>query len=254
MPPAVDPELVDLAVHVARTGGDLTLRWFGSADLEVRTKADRTPVTEADEAAEQEIRRLLRDDRPDDGILGEEDGEVAGTSGLTWVVDPIDGTQGFTRGVPLYSTLLALVDEHGPAVGVIHLPALRSTLWAARGAGCHVDGHPALVSTVGTLADALLTTSGFDAFETGWFDSLRRSGCRLRTWGDGYGYYLVATGAADVMVDPVASRWDLAPMPVVMAEAGGTFSDAHGAATFDTSGVATNGLLHDDVLAVLAAP
>jgi histidinol phosphatase-like enzyme (inositol monophosphatase family) len=254
VPPPVEPELVDLAVDAARAGGGLTLGWFRTADLQVRTKADRTPVTAADEAAEQEIRRWLRDARPEDGVLGEEEGEVAGSSGLTWVVDPIDGTQGFTRGVPLYSTLVALVDQHGPALGVIHLPALGTTLWAGRGTGCQVDGRPARVSAVDSLADALLTTSGFDAFDTDRFDALRRTGCRLRTWGDGYGYYLVATGAADVMVDPVASRWDLAPMPVILAEAGGTFTDVAGTTTFDSSGVASNGLLHDDVLAALATP
>jgi histidinol phosphatase-like enzyme (inositol monophosphatase family) len=254
VPLAVDAELVDLALHAARRGGDLTLRWFGTSDLLVRTKTDGTPVTEADEAAEQEIRRFLHDRRPDDGLLGEEDGEVAGTTGLTWVIDPIDGTQGFARGVPLYSTLVALLDEHGPAVGVIHLPALHSTLWAGRGLGCHVDDRRVHVSDVTGLSDALLTTSGFDAFSTTRFDAFLGAGCRMRTWGDGYGYYLVASGAADAMVDPVASTWDLAPMPVVLAEAGGRFSDAQGGASFDASGVATNGRLHDDVLELLASP
>lgn len=251
--PPVDRALLDFAVEVARDAGKATLPWFRSADLRVDRKADGTPVTAADRAAERLVRERIADRFPDDGVLGEEEPETAGRSGRRWIVDPIDGTKAFTRGVPLYSTLLALDDEHGPAVGVIGLPALDQVVYAGRGLGCWADGRPAGVSETAELRGAYLTTSSFGHWPEQALMAVRRVGCEMRTWGDGYGYALVATGRADLMVDPTVEQYDVAPMPVIMAEAGGRFSSLSGApGAGGGSGLASNGRLHDAALALLA--
>lgn len=246
--------LLDLAVDLARQAGDLTLRWFRTVDLAVTRKSDGTPVTAADRAAESFVRAELERLRPEDGVVGEEEAERPGTSGVRWYVDPLDGTKAFTHGVPLYSTLLAAYDEHGPAVGVIHLPALRETIYAGRGRGCFCNGRPARVSETSEVKGAYLTTSGFDYWPDAALAAVKASGLVMRTWGDAYGYALVATGRADVMVDPTAAIWDLAPMAVIIPEAGGRFTDLSGESRADGgSGVASNGPLHDSVLPLLNA-
>jgi histidinol-phosphatase len=251
-PPLASRPLLDLAVDLARRAGDLTLQWFRTEGLAVVRKADGSPVTEADRAAEAFVRTELARLRPDDAIVGEEEAARPGTSGIRWFVDPIDGTKAFTRGVPLYSTLIAVSDEHGPAVGVIHLPALRETVYAGRGLGCFCNDRPARVSGVDTLAGSCLTTSGFDYWPDGALAAVKTSGLQMRTWGDAYGYALVATGRVEVMVDPTAAVWDLAPMAVIIPEAGGRFTDLGGTARADGgSGVASNGRLHDRVLTLL---
>jgi histidinol-phosphatase len=250
--PPVDRALLDFAVDLAREAGDLTLRWFRSSDLAVDSKVDGTPVTAADRASERLVRERLAERFPDDGILGEEEAETAGTSGRRWIVDPIDGTKAFTRGVPLYSTLLALDDEHGPAVGVIVLPAAGQAVYAGRGLGCWTDGEPAQVSATSVLAGSYLTTSSYSHWDDDALLAVKHAGCHLRTWGDGYGYAMVATGRADAMVDPAVEVYDVAPMPVILAEAGGRFTSLDGApGAAGGSGVATNGLVHDDLLASL---
>jgi len=256
--PPVDGELLSFAVDLARGAGALTLRFFRSTDLRVDWKADRSPVTEADRAAERFVRDTLARRCPDDAIVGEEETPKPGTSGRRWFVDPVDGTRAFLRGVPIYSTLVAYADEHGPAIGVIHMPALGETVAAGRGRGCHWNGSPARVSAETRLPEALVTASAFDEWPEPMLASIRRSGCRMRTWGDGYGYALVATGRAEAMVDPIASSWDVAPMPVILAEAGGRFTTLRGSMTIDesaevdsTSGVATNGHVHDELMRVL---
>ncbi len=251
MPPPCDPTLLDDAVALARAAGDLTLPWFRSATLGVETKADGTPVTAADRAAEAHVRTWLAEHHPDDAILGEEEGESPGTSGRRWIVDPIDGTKAFTRGVPLFTTLLAVEDEHGIVAGVIHVPALQETVWAGRGRGCWCNGEPARVSDH-AYRGACLTTSGFDYWPEAPLRAVHEAPILMRTWGDGYGYVLVATGRAEAMVDPIAAPYDLAPMPVILAEAGGRFTDWAGAERFDGgNGLASNGAVHDDVLALL---
>ena len=254
--PPVDPSLVDDAVAIATEAGALTLQWFAAEGLEVHTKGDGTPVTAADKAAERRVRELLSVRHPDDAVLGEEEDDVDGTSGRRWIVDPIDGTKAFTRGVPLYATLLAVIDEHGPAVGVIDLPALGHTVWAGRGRGCFLDGRPTGVSDRREPTECVLSTSGYSWWPDESLLAVKHAGFQLRTWGDGYGYALVATGAIEAMVDPEVSLWDLAPMPVILAEAGGRFTDAAGhdldlRPGAQVSGVATNGLVHDRVLACL---
>jgi histidinol-phosphatase len=251
--PAVEQALLDEAVALAREAGRLTLGWFRSVDLAVDRKGDGTPVTAADRAAERLVRERLAATHPDDTIVGEEEAELAGTSGRRWIVDPIDGTKAFTHGVPLYSTLLAYEDEHGPAIGVIDLPALGETVYAARGLGCYCNGEPTRVSTRDRLRGSYLTTSGFDYWAEDALVAAHASGMFLRTWGDGYGYALVATGRVEAMVDPVASPWDVAAMPVIIGEAGGTFTDFNGDVRIDGgSGLATNGPLHDEVLHVVS--
>ena len=253
MAPSVSQTLLDDAVAIARAAAATTRRWFRADDLEVESKGDGTPVTVADRPAEAHVRAAVAEGYPDDGVLGEEEAEHLGTSGQRWIVDPIDGTKAFTRGVPLYSTLLAVEDEHGLAVGVIVLPALDEVVWAGRGRGCFHDGRPATVSSTDTVGDgALLTTSSYSHWPEPMLLGARRSGMQLRTWGDGYGYALVATGRADAMVDPEAAPYDLAPMPLILAEAGGRFTDLAGGAGYDGgSGLATNGHLHDEVLSLL---
>jgi histidinol-phosphatase len=249
----IERELLDFAVEVVATAGELTLRWFRSADLAVDTKADGTPVTAADRAAERLVRERIVDRFPDDGVLGEEEPEFAGRSGRRWIVDPIDGTKAFTRGVPLYSTLLALHDWDGPALGVIGLPALGQVVYAGRGLGCWSDGRPARVSDTATLDGAYVTTSGYNHWPDQALLAVKHAGCQLRTWGDGYGYALVATGRADAMVDPEVELYDVAAMPVILNEAGGRFTTVDGREDAGGgSGVATNGRVHDQLLQLLA--
>jgi histidinol phosphatase-like enzyme (inositol monophosphatase family) len=254
--PPVPLDLLVEARDLLRAAGELTLRWFRSPTLGVEWKPDGTPVTEADKQAERFLREELGRRHPGDAILGEEEGETAGTTGRRWILDPVDGTKAFRQGVPLYSNLLALEDEHGIAIGVVNLPALGETVYAARGSGAFTfDGtgeRPARVSDVAEPRGAILTTSGYDYWPEPMLLRARRSGFQLRTWGDGYGYALVATGRVDVMVDPEANPWDLAPMPVLVTEAGGRFTDLTATDRFDGgSGLASNGRLHEAALGVL---
>jgi histidinol-phosphatase len=252
--PPVDQGLLDDAVAIAREAGRSTLRWFRAVDLTVERKVDGTPVTIADRTAESVVRQRIAEGYPDDGILGEEETETPGSSGRRWIVDPIDGTKAFTRGVPLYTTLLAVEDAHGVAAGVIVVPALDEVVWAGRGRGCFHDGESCRVSEVSSLGDAYLSSSSYSHWPEGALLAARRSGMAMRTWGDGYGYLLVATGRLEAMVDPVVAPYDVAAMPVVLAEAGGRFTDLAGRDGYaGGSGVATNGLLHDEVLAALRA-
>ena len=251
--PPVDAALLDLALTVAREAGAATLEWFGSRDLVVEAKADGTPVTAADRTAERLVREALARHAPDDGVLGEEEAEMPGTTGRRWIVDPIDGTKAFTRGVPLYSTLLAMDDEHGPAIGVIVLPPLDQVVYAGRGLGCWTaPGVPARVSATPAIDGAYLMSSSYSHWPDGDLLAVKHAGATLRTWGDGYGYALVATGRADAMVDHVVERYDVAAMPVILGEAGGRFTSLAGEpGAQHGSGVATNGLVHDELLSLL---
>ncbi len=251
-PPPADETLVAAAVDIARRAGDLALRRFGDPALTIDHKGDGSPVTEADRATEAFVRDELARLFPDDAVIGEEHPDTGGRSGRTWIVDPIDGTKAFTHGVPLWSTLVAVVDGHGPAVGVIRLPALDETVWAGRGHGAFHDGHRTRVSTHPTPAGAYVCTSGLSVWDRDALTHLLDAGVALRTWGDAYGYALVATGRAEAMVDPVASPWDLAPMSVIIPEAGGDFTSLDGRHDHTAgSGLATNGILHTGFLDLL---
>ena len=248
--PTVDPALVEFAVDIAREAGALTLRYFRRSDLVVKGKDDGTPVTVADRDAERLLRDRIGEAFGDDAIVGEEEADVSGSSGRTWILDPIDGTQSFVHGVPLFSNLVALEDEHGPAVGVINVPALGECVWAGRGLGCFVDGEPARVSDRADLWGACIVTSGVDYWPSATaLDEFVGQGAVIRTWGDAYGYVLVATGRADAMVDPVVFRWDVAPMLTILPEAGGVFTDLSGSVTAEGGdALATNPALLEQIL------
>ena len=251
-PPPVDPPLVAAAVDIVRAAGALTLDWFNRPDLAVEHKGDGSPVTEADLAAETLIRARLELEFPGDAVIGEEHQDTDGSSGRTWVIDPIDGTKAFTKGVPLYSNLLALVDAHGPAVGVINLPALGETIWAGRGRGAFHNGRACRVSDHSKVEGSYVCTSGFGYWPPAALRAVMEASVVFRTWGDAYGYALVATGRAEAMIDPQAYPWDLAPMAVILAEAGGSYTTFSGEDGPDAwkrgSGVASNGVIHTDLL------
>jgi len=248
----IDQNLLDEAVELTRAAGEITLRWFRSLSLAVEHKHDGTPVTEADKAAERFLREEIVRRHPHDSIVGEEEDDVVGISGRTWIIDPIDGTKAFTHGVPLYSNLLAIDDDDGPAVGVINLPGLGETIYAGRGLGCFDNGVRTTVSHRDRSRGSYLSTSAFNHWPAPMLANVLEAGLQLRTWGDGYGYALVATGRIEAMVDPEVAHWDVAPMPVIFSEAGGRFSDLHGRPhAGHGSGLATNGVLHDELLALL---
>jgi histidinol-phosphatase len=255
-------ERLNFAVAIAREAGEITLKYFRRDDLQVDRKADQSPVTVADREAEQLLRERISSRFAEDGIIGEEFGEVGGKSGFQWILDPIDGTKSFIHGVPLYTTLIAVLHKGEPLVGVVHAPALAETVYAAKGGGCwHLCGaeskpRRACVSTVARLSDGLLLTTEVASFTThratdalGTFVKLQRAARLARTWGDGYGYLMVATGRAEVMIDPVVNIWDAAPLQTVIEEAGGHFTDWNGNPTIHSGdAIATNGLLTDEVL------
>jgi len=264
MPPILtdlQPRLA-LAVEASREAGRITLEYFGRADLDVERKHDDTPVTEADRKAEEHLRRRIAEAFPDDGIFGEELAERSGTSGFRWILDPIDGTKSFIHGVPLYSTLVGVQCEGQSVLGVIRIPALDECVYAARGHGAwyvRANGAPrrASVSRQKSLEKALFLTSEVLSFDqTGRravFDRLQATAQLTRTWGDGYGYLMVATGRADLMVDPIMELWDAAALAPILEEAGGTFTDWRGNPTFQAGeGIATNGFLLEEVLAIVA--
>jgi len=243
---------LEAAVELVRRAGELTLGYFRSSHLDVEQKADGSPVTRADRQAERLIREELELRHPGDGIVGEEEGVKPGETGRRWFVDPIDGTIAFTRGVGTYTNLLALEDEHGIVLGVINVPALGETVYAARGLGCYWNGSPAHVSQCEELSEIYLSTSAFDNWEEPALLALKRAGVQLRTWADGFGYALVATGRIDAMTDMETQSYDVAPMPVILSEAGGRFSDLSGVPRPDGgSALATNGRVHEELLALL---
>ena len=251
--PAASSELLEAALDIARTAGDMTLKWFQSSTLAVETKGDGSPVTEADKTAERYIRERIEELAPDSSIVGEEEGSSVGSSALTWYIDPIDGTIGFTRGVPLYSTLLAVDDEYGPAVGVIHIPATGETVWAGRGLGAFSNHGAARVSDVSQLQGACITTSSVSRWGADMFGRVHAAKMDVRGWGDGYGYLMVATGRLDAMADINGGKpWDFAPLPVIMSEAGGRLSDLSGEVNINSPSIlATNGFVHEELLSVL---
>ena len=261
-PSDLQPRLA-LAVEAAKEAGRITLDYFRRDDLDVELKCDDTPVTVADRRAEEHLRQRIAAAFPDDGILGEELAEQPGTSGFRWILDPIDGTKSFIHGVPLYSTLIGVECEGQSVLGVIRIPAMDECVYAARGLGAwYVQAdqspRPARVSPQRSLANSLFVTSEVLSFDkTGRraaFDRLQAAARLTRTWGDGYGYLMVATGRADLMVDPAMALWDAAAMPPILEEAGGTFTDWRGNPSYQAGeGVATNGLLLQEVLPLLQA-
>ncbi len=248
-------ELLQNALDWAQEAGAVTLQHFGAV-LDSDTKGDGTPVTVTDRAAETLLRERIGREYPHHGILGEEFGEANPGAAVRWIVDPIDGTRSFVRGIPIYGVLIGVEVEGAPSVGVAHFPALRDTVGAALGHGCLWNGRPTRVSRVQRLSDAAaLTTDPIELLEgpvaRGW-ETLVRECSLARTWGDCYGHSLVATGRAEIMIDPILHPWDAAPFVPILEEAGGRFTDLEGKARVDGgSGISTNGLLHDRILELL---
>lgn len=260
MQPSKLSERLALAREAAHEAGAITLEYFRQDNYSVELKRDRSPVTIADRRAEEHLRQRIAAVFPDDGILGEEHGEQPGRSGYRWIVDPIDGTKSFISGVPLYGTLIGVEFEGRSVVGVIRAPALDEMVWAAVGQGAWSQRGPsppapARVSSVARLAEGLFCTSEVKNFgKTGRPAAYEQldAACRLaRTWGDCYGYLLVATGRAEVMIDPQMNVWDCAALQPIIEEAGGTFTDWQGNRTiYAGESIATNGRVLDEVLAI----
>jgi histidinol-phosphatase len=254
--PADLRDTLDFAVHVAWRAGRAAFAHYQTG-VASESKVDESPVTTADREAEDIARRLIAERYPDDGLLGEERGELRAGAARRWVLDPIDGTRTFVRGVPLFGVLIALEADGDAVLGVMHFPALAESVYAARGLGCWWNGQPARVSATARLDEALVVTTDVEHIERvgrrdGW-NRLRAAAGLTRTWGDCYGYALVATGRAEAMLDPVLSIWDAAALAPIIAEAGGRFTSWDGADDYRAgSGVATNGALADAVRHTLA--
>lgn len=259
-----DPDIdavTRLVIGVARDVVLPRFRALGAGDVESKPSAGHRDdiVTVADREAEDRLSAGLADilaapvigeeaTHADPGLLRLIDGD-----GPVWIVDPIDGTKAFSRGVPLYSNLITVIDEHGTLVSAINLPALAELVIAGRGLGCFRNGERCHVSDETVPERCVLTTSGYDYWPEPMLRGALASGMQMRTWGDGYGYALVATGRAEAMVDPVVAHWDVAGMDVILTEAGGRFSALDGSPRTDGgTGIGTNGLIHDDLLAQLS--
>jgi histidinol phosphatase-like enzyme (inositol monophosphatase family) len=244
--------LIDFVIEIATAAGDITLEYFQTPNLEIEQKADGTPVTLADKKTERFLREQIHARFPDDGIVGEEEADVAGTTGRSWIIDPIDGTKSFTAGVPLYANLVAVVEHGEPILGLINLPALGEMVWATAGGGAFQNSEPCHVSSTADLSEAYVMTSELSYWPAGALERLTIEGISVRTWGDGYGYALVATGRAAAMIDPLANIWDVAPMKVILEEAGGVFTSLAGQRSVaGGSGVGSNGVIHEDLMRLL---
>lgn len=245
-------ELRAAAEEFAKIGGDSTLNHF-KKNFRLEFKSDQSPVTNADRESEKIIREKIKDHFPEHGIIGEEYGTENENSDIVWVLDPIDGTQSFIHGIPLYTTLIGILIRKKPQVGVIYAPALSEMVSAATGLGCHLNGDPCSVRQCENLSDAtFLTTEVASVYEYGFaspFNNLIDSTRLHRTWGDAYGHMMVAAGRADVMFDPILNIWDAAALLPVVTEAGGSFTDITGKATIETgNGISANPDLLPDVL------
>ena len=253
---------VQAALELVQLAGDSTLEFFQTDRFAVERKGDNSPVTVADRRAEELVRAQLGERFPSDAILGEEFGSAAGSTEFEWIVDPIDGTKSFIAGVPMYSTLLALVQRGQVLAGAIYIPPLRELVFAVRGRGAwwSVDGKSAQRAQVSErkLPQGIFVTTQLDSFRKrgalAGFNEMERMAYVTRTWGDGYGYLLVATGRAEVMVDPIANPWDLASVQIIIDEAGGKFTSWQGKPIYvDGDGVGSNGIVHEQVLRLLKA-
>jgi histidinol-phosphatase len=249
-----------LAVAAAKKAGELTLDYFRRSDLKVEQKADNSPVTVADREAERMIRQMIASEFPDDGILGEEMPETVGDTAYRWILDPIDGTKSFVSGVPLYANLVGVETGDRSAIGVINIPALGECVYAAVGQGAWYEMGdaapvPARVAEHRRLADGLFVTSEIDCFRErnalDAFLSMERAARVTRTWGDAYGYLLVATGRALAMVDAIVSLWDIAAIQPVIEEAGGRLTDWQGnQSIYAGDAIGANPAVLDEILSI----
>ncbi len=244
--------LREFAADMAWQAGKLTLRYFQTG-IVPDLKSDHTPVTLADRESERLMRRLIEASYPDHSILGEEEGETRPGATYKWILDPIDGTKSFVRGVPLYAVLVGLECDGEMIAGVINCPAVGDFLVAAHGQGCYWNGRQTHVSQTKTLCESLLLTTDSSAMDKyGRSESYRRllaATAMQRTWSDAYGYVLVATGRAEVMLDPRMSVWDCGALLPVIREAGGTFTDWKGNSTvYGEEAIGTNGHVYQEIM------
>lgn len=249
-------------IKICVMAGNHTLKYFRKSDVQIEAKSDDSPVTVADREAEELARQQLSNEFPEDAIHGEEFPEKSGTSEYRWIIDPIDGTKSFVCGVPLYSTLIALEKNGIPIAGAIYIPATGEMVFAAEGRGCwyreteKCTWEPSQVSDKKDLKESVFLTSQADLFrerKAGEAFQILEDTCWVsRSWGDGYGYLMVATGRAEVMVDAICNPWDVAAMIPIMQEAGGLFTDWNGQNTHSGgSGVGSNGKVHQAALSIL---
>lgn len=254
-------ERLEFAVRIARAAGRSTLDHFGSRRLDADVKGDGSPVTIADRNAERMLRDMIEDSYPNDAITGEEFGVSSGTSGFRWILDPIDGTRSFVHGVPLYGTLVACQHEDRGIVGVVYIPAMDEIVYGAVGCGAwhqRAGGAivPARVSACASLREACVCTTGVEYFRVtktaGAYEALCDAAGLLRGWSDCYAHVLLATGRVDAVLEPHVHVWDVAHLPAILGEAGGTYTNWRGECDVDDSmGVASNGLIHGQLLALL---
>jgi histidinol-phosphatase len=251
---------VEVAIAAAQAAGEVALRYFRTR-LTVDYKSDRSPVTQADRECEQRIVEELRRSFPDYGVMGEEFGEqdAAHSGRPRWIIDPIDGTKNFIRGIPYFATLIGLEENGEVTAGVIYAPAVDDLLWAEKGAGAFDRSGRLQVSSVGSLRDGAVVFGGLDIFRKAghWdgFERLVRASGRQRGFGDYFGHTFVARGQAEAMVELDLKPWDLAAIKIIIEEAGGRFTDFTGTPTiYGGDAVASNGLVHDEILQLLRSP
>ncbi len=245
-------ELRESASEFAKAGGDLTLNYF-KKDYRLEFKNDDSPVTNADREAESVIRKLIKEKYPTHGIIGEEFGSENEDCDIVWVLDPIDGTQSFIHGVPFYTTLIGILVKGEPKVGVIYAPALNELVSAAIGEGCTLNGKECKVRRCDHLDKATFLTTEVSTFEEyNHFDAFKELLGKIRlhrTWGDAYGHLMVATGRADIMIDPILNIWDAAALLPIVTEAGGSYTDLNGQPKIETgNALSTNNVLKDHIL------
>ncbi len=229
--------------NIARGAGDITLRYFNNPELEIITKSDASPVTQADRESEEYLRKRIREHFPNDVILGEEYGEEGSNKSRRWILDPLDGTKSFVHGVPVYGVLIALEQNGEITHGVVHLPALKETISAGTGEGCYWNGELCHASKKSNLSDSLICTTSPSRLEDligrKKYDTITRSFGLYRGWGDCWGHILVATGRAEAMLDARTAIWDAAPHGVIVSEAGGKYFDFTGQQRIDGGNLAS---------------
>ena len=251
---SVDP-ILQAAVHAAHAAGDIARHYF-KTNLTVEIKADRTPVTKADRECEACIVDVLRMQFPDYGFLGEELGEQPGNRSVRWIIDPIDGTKNFIRGIPFFATLIALEEDGEVTAGVMYAPALDDLLYAQKGQGAFANGKQVYVSDVNRLQDAMLIHGGLNDLKARpcWHPFLRLvdATSRQRGFGDALGHSLVVQGLAEVALEPEIKPWDVAATKIILTEAGGRFSDFAGTPSIYTGdAVISNGQVHDEIIRIV---